>query len=75
MMRVYALLTDQGTAALETALCTSHYRNPRCRARAVAVASTDVVASPDSSIPNVLVEPWSDCTDNDALVCRECGEG
>lgn len=58
---IYAKLTDEGTAAAETALCPDDY-TPTNRGTFAAAADTDVTG------------PWRDCTGNDALRCQVCGK-
>jgi hypothetical protein len=55
-----ARLTDQGTAAAETALCPEH-DTPTNRGTFGIAADTDVTG------------PWTDCTGNDELSCQVCG--
>ncbi len=59
--RIYALVTKQGTAATETALCDEHY--PAHTDEAAREARADV--APDS---------WRDCTGNLVLECIICGK-
>ena len=64
---IFALLSDQGTACAETALCNvcfnlSDDAGQSYKGKIESQQSNDVV--PDS---------WADCTDNDALSCNVCG--
>ena len=58
-----ALLSDQGTAMAETALCETHNKGLTC-ARVYAEAT---------SIPDWDGRGFRDCTGNDALQCVICG--
>lgn len=62
-MRLYALITEQGTACAETVLTEDEYSDP-LRRRAVDSRAHHTPASPDTPIPN----SWVDVSDNDA--CR-----
>lgn len=59
-MKIYALLSNQGTAASETAVCEKHI---------AAIGNLRIVAEADVS----KWEPLVDVSDNDALVCVRCG--
>jgi hypothetical protein len=61
-MNIYALLTDDGTAASETALCERHLKDSRAREDAWLAAGEDI---PEGD--------FADCSGNDYLRCRECG--
>ena len=61
MTHMYALVTDQRTAAAETALCEDHFQEEACREQAIRQADNDVIAL------------WEDCSGNDALACIVCG--
>ena len=64
--RMYAMVTSQGTAMAETALCDEHCVQPFIGfARVVGEGADDI--GPDLG--------FHDCTGNDALVCVECGKG
>jgi hypothetical protein len=62
--RMYALLTNQGTAAGESALCERHHADSGLRdeARVLTNAGGDVD----------VTQPFVDCTGNDALQCIAC---
>lgn len=62
MARIFALLSKQGTAAAETALCENHYWRRRNRRDARNSAGDDVPKG----------ARWTDCSKNEALVCP-CG--
>jgi hypothetical protein len=66
-MRLYALLTAQGTACAETVLTEDEYNDP-ARKRAVDSRARHTPISPDSPIPG----SWADVSDND--VCRKIFE-
>jgi hypothetical protein len=57
-----ALVTDQGTAAAETALCTT-CATPDRRKLYEEEAKSDVS----------VMDGWQDVSDNDALSCNKCG--
>ena len=63
---MYALLSDQGTACSETALCNECYKDSENRAYAFEQAASS------DDIPH----PWDfvDCSGNDALDCCICGK-
>lgn len=61
MSGIYAIVTGDGTAAAETALCPADYESDENRVMAERQAESDVTG------------PWSDCTGNDALRCIVCG--
>jgi len=61
---MHAVITDQGTAMAEAALCDQHYAAPfTTRAEAMARQATDV------SDPL----QWADTIGNPELQCAECG--
>lgn len=64
---MFALVTDQGTAASEAALCWMHVDDPvaNINARKQARAAGD--------IPDPFGAQFIDCTGNDALRCYVCG--
>ena len=62
--RMYAMVTDQSTAASETALCERCATEPLLQAVA-SFAESDVVKG----------RGFVDCSGNEALVCVCCGEG
>jgi hypothetical protein len=64
---MFALVTDQGTAASETALCAHHIRNPLARREARQAADKDVPWR--GTGPYGSAAPFVDCTGNDALEC------
>lgn len=59
-MKKYAMLTDQGTAAAETGICTD-CRNPK----------NENKLKPDS---DVKAFAFVDVSDNTAIVCMICGK-
>lgn len=63
---MYALVSNQGTACGETALCNEHY-TPMHR---LFVTHNRLSDGPDAPIP----DDWHDCTGNDALECIICGK-
>lgn len=65
-MRMFAYTTKQGTAMGETALC-----GDCCTFPNMLHSWTLAKMSPDWNEVNEM----SDCTSNDALVCRMCGKG
>lgn len=64
---IYALLTGQGTAAPETALCETHYDDDH--REPIEDAAERRAGDPDMPIPGT----WSDCSANPELECAECG--
>ena len=58
-----ALVTEQGTACAETALCDKCYAVPENRANAIAERWEDAIR-----------DSWTDCTGNDACPCIICGK-
>lgn len=58
---MYALVTLDGTACSETALCDACYSDPRYRTLARRCAYEDV-----------MPVTFEDCTGNDALACIVC---
>lgn len=66
---IYALLTNQGTAASETALCSEHEKDEACRFAAFGAAQP-VGDGPDDFAEDVY---FVDCTGNDQLACIVCG--
>ena len=60
---MFALLTDQGTAASETALCGIHVNDSTATTAALVEAREDVP----------LPQDFNDCSGNDALRCIVCG--
>jgi len=65
---MYALLSNQGTAMAETALCAEHVADEDCRFEAFGNAPAG--SDPDSA---PLDADFEDCTGNDALSCIICG--
>ena len=61
-----SLLTDQGTAAAETALCKNCYPDEANQGYAREMASQADDIDPESN--------FVDCTGNDALECIICGK-
>ena len=75
---MYALVTDQGTAASETALCDRHYQNRFAVRKARQDAATDVLLSAmfeatDGSGPYTAAAPFKHIDDNPELHCIICG--
>jgi hypothetical protein len=60
-----ALVSDQGTACAETALCEHCHSNAKRR------AAVEKLAAGIDDIPNP--RDWHDCTGNEALQCNGCG--
>ncbi len=59
MSKIFAMISEQGTATDETSLCEQHL-TPEHQA--------------DIPTPRDVPErDWIDCTDNDALSCVVCG--
>lgn len=64
--KMFAMVTTQGTAMSETALCAAHYVEPFIGfARVVGEGAEDIGS--DTS--------FHDCTGNEELACVECGAG
>jgi hypothetical protein len=62
--KMFAMVTNQGTAMSETALCSEHYVDPYIGfARATGEGADDIGED----------RTFHDCTDNDELACVECG--
>jgi hypothetical protein len=59
-MKMLALVTNQGTAASETALCEQCFENDAAVLR---------IGTPK----DVPVRQWVDCTGNEYLSCNSCG--
>lgn len=64
--KMYALVSDQGTAAAETALCEDCFEDDENKDYARKQASTVLKDIPD-------LETFHDCTGNDVLSCCICG--
>lgn len=64
-MRLYSIVTGQGTAMPEATLCEVHHADPELRQRTEAVAFGADDWSGD--------EAWHDSTGNDEVACVECG--
>ena len=64
---MYALVSDQGTAMHETALCNTHYKDPDERNVALEMGEAAGDADPSLEFRNV--------SENDALSCLICGAG
>jgi hypothetical protein len=62
MKKIYALLSAQGTACLETVLTEQEFNDPQMRERVEAAARADKLSDPP--IPG----SWTDVSDNEA--CR-----
>ena len=65
MRKMLALVSDQGTACAETALC------EQCHGNAERRAAVKELAAGIDDIPNP--RDWHDCTGNEALQCCHCG--
>ena len=65
MTKLYAIVSDQGTACHEACLCELCHANPEHR------AAVEWEAGRISDIPNPT--DWRDATGNDALTCNVCG--
>ena len=65
MIDIYALVTDQGTATPETALCSAHMTPEHMRAMQEQASESDI------DFERGFVE----ATGNDELVCNVCGIG
>jgi hypothetical protein len=62
--KMFAMVTNQGTAMSETALCSEHYVDPYIGfARTTGEGADDIGED----------RTFHDCTDNDELACVECG--
>ena len=61
MTKLYAIVSEQGTACYEACLCEHATRNPERR------ADVEKKAAPISDVPNPT--DWQDATGNDALTC------
>jgi len=64
-MKIYAMITEQSTAAMETALCEKHYNESNRTAREVAASKVTLV---EQALPG-----WHDCSGNAVLECQVCG--
>ena len=64
-MEIYALLSEQGTACAETALCEQHYTAEWRNAIWHQTASGYGAEHP-------VYNSWEDCTENDVLECFAC---
>ena len=62
-MMIYAMVSDQGTACAETALCPKHLEDEDTRFQAIAQADSDTDVD----------RGFVDCSGNDALECIVCG--
>lgn len=58
MIRIFAMLSNQGTACFETALCGAD-DTPAARA----LVEAQIMQGPDSPV----LGTWTDCSDNEAL--------
>jgi hypothetical protein len=67
MPKMFALVTDQETAAAETALCGDCFQQPENQGYAREQASQSDDVDPNSD--------FQDCSQNDALECCICGKG
>jgi len=65
MRKVFAIVSDQGTACHEACLCEV------CHADAKKRAAVEKTAAKVADIPNPA--NWQDATGNDALTCNDCG--
>jgi hypothetical protein len=66
---IYALVTRQGTAMPETALCDEHEKDEDCRFTAFAHAPHG--GGRDDTDEDAL---FVDCTNNELLACIICGK-
>jgi len=64
MRKMLALVSDQGTACAETALCEKCHGGKHR-------ATIEKKAAEIDDIPNPT--DWQDCTGNDCLQCNDCG--
>ena len=64
MTKLYAIVSEQGTACQETCLCERCHANPEHR------ADVEAQAAHIRDIPNPA--DWQDATGNDALTCSVC---
>lgn len=65
-MKLYALVTKQGTACAEAALCETHLEAHRDRI----AERTKLLVYPPSDQPTTK---WEECSENDAIACDICG--
>ena len=65
MTKLYAIVSEQGTACHEACLCEHCHATPHER------AAVEKKAAAISDIPNTA--DWRDATGNDALTCNVCG--
>jgi hypothetical protein len=65
MRKLFAIVSEQGTACSEACLCERCHANPKHR------ASVEKRAATVDDIPNPT--DWHDCTRNEALQCNVCG--
>ena len=65
MTKLYAIVSEQGTACQEACLCEHCHAKPHER------AAVEKKAAAISDIPNTA--DWRDATGNDALTCNVCG--
>ena len=65
---MYALASKQGTACDETALCAECYAFLEHKMAIEEDASHSIYKDPP------VLGTWTDCTDNEALVCTVCGK-
>lgn len=64
---MFALLTDQGTSASETALCAEHRHDPKGEQR----ARDNAAAAGDVRLP--YTSAFADCSGHPDLRCLVCG--
>jgi hypothetical protein len=64
-MRLFAIVSEQGTACYEACLC------ERCHAQAEHRANVEKKAATIADVPNPT--EWRDATGNEALTCSVCG--
>ena len=62
---MYALITEQGTAAAESALCNECYSN---------LENKQYASDQASHSGDVIPGSWQDVTGNEALSCVICGK-
>lgn len=66
-MKMHALVSDQGTAAIEAALCENCFKEEANKKYAREMASQSDDVNPEGN--------FVDCSENDALKCCVCDEG
>lgn len=69
--RIFALLTEQGTACAETGLCDEHDSTKNREQTYEGARDQRNVAEKDLPIKG----SWTDCGANEAIECQVCGRG